>query len=356
MKNYLLVAALSALVMGCRPAKTEKETLLHIDLTHLFDKEVEKVPLEDWAKNVRFIPLETNDSILIKYILKVILHEDKLLVYHADRASVFDLSGRYLYDIGKLGEGPGEFARLDDIVSSNDLLYIKEKTDRIKVYDWNGKFKEVINIPNMGIRNYYPLRGTDVMVGHTPNLSGKNTNRLVFFRDTTVLAKIENTRIYDQGKIIVVFSNEMQILEGIPNTFKEMFNDTIFQIRPDYTLKPYAVVDLGNYGLPADFRYTIQPETVGENIFKGKVNLMVTGEQKDILYMHHFLDKEIYTIYYDKKEGKVHNVSLVYPENAYEIPENRHFVPRFISEDNRYLINHEQPENEENPVVILVER
>ena len=41
--------------------------------------------------------------------------------------------------------------------------------------------------------------------------------------------------------------------------------------------------------------------------------------------------------------------------DAFELPEEAYFTPKYISNDNRYLIDWEQPENDNNPVLILVE-
>ncbi|HBN42386.1 MAG TPA: 6-bladed beta-propeller, partial [Parabacteroides distasonis] len=48
-------------------------------------------------------------------------------------------------------------------------------------------------------------------------------------------------------------------------------------------------------------------------------------------------------------------VQFIYPENSFELPEEAYFTPKYISNDNRYLIDWEQPENDNNPVLILVE-
>ena len=45
--------------------------------------------------------LETNDSIRIESIKRIILNDEKLLVIHSDRLSLFDKEGKYLYEIGK---------------------------------------------------------------------------------------------------------------------------------------------------------------------------------------------------------------------------------------------------------------
>ena len=71
--------------------------------------------------------------------------------------------------------------------------------------------------------------------------------------------------------------------------------------------------------------------------------------------MHNFSDKDTYTLYYDIAEKQLAYVQFIYPENSFELPEEAYFTPRYISNDNRYLIDWEQPENDNNPVLILVE-
>ena len=94
--------------------KREIRGMYNNDLATVFDHQPQEVALKKWAKSIQFIPLQTNDSILIKYISRIIKHGDKLLVQHDNRASVFDLAGKYLYDIGKQGGGPDELVVYPD--------------------------------------------------------------------------------------------------------------------------------------------------------------------------------------------------------------------------------------------------
>lgn len=133
-------------------------------------------------------PLQTNDSILIKYISRIIKHGDKLLVQHDNRASVFDLAGKYLYDIGKQGGGPDEFSRISGLEPHDNLIYIKDSPIRIKIYDWQGKFHQTIQIPDKNIRRFYPLPKTNVILGHVPTSLATHPFGSIF-------AKIQSYRI-----------------------------------------------------------------------------------------------------------------------------------------------------------------
>ena len=56
--------------------------------------------LNEWGQT-RYVQLETNEFIQIKFIQRVILDGDKFLVVHSDRLSLFDKDGKYQYDIGE---------------------------------------------------------------------------------------------------------------------------------------------------------------------------------------------------------------------------------------------------------------
>ena len=132
MNKWLIIFAI--LLTACTGTSEKSEECITIDLATVFDHQPQEVALKKWAKSIQFIPLQTNDSILIKYISRIIKHGDKLLVQHDNRASVFDLAGKYLYDIGKQGGGPDEFSRISGLEPHDHLIYIKDSPIRIKIY------------------------------------------------------------------------------------------------------------------------------------------------------------------------------------------------------------------------------
>ncbi|MGY6560157.1 MAG: 6-bladed beta-propeller, partial [Nitritalea sp.] len=73
------------------------------------------------------VPLETTDASLIGKLDKAIRHEDKIFVLDSDLAKTvfcFDLDGKFLFKLGRLGKGPGEYRELRDIVlypSTNEI-------------------------------------------------------------------------------------------------------------------------------------------------------------------------------------------------------------------------------------------
>ena len=227
------------LLTVCTGTSEKSEECITIDLATVFDHQPQEVALKKWAKSIQFIPLQTNDSILIKYISRIIKHGDKLLVQHDNRASVFDLAGKYLYDIGKQGGGPDEFSRISGLEPHDHLIYIKDSPIRIKVYDWQGKFHQTIQIPDKNIRGFYPLPKTNVILGHVPNLSGNAPIRFYFCQDTVISDSIPYYKSYTEPPFVMTFTYEFRPFDGNKiAAFKEVFCDTLFKVSNDMKLTP----------------------------------------------------------------------------------------------------------------------
>ena len=83
--------------------------------------------LSEIAKSVEYISLETNDSSYLSLIQDVKSYKDRLYVVDfPGRILVFDMSGKFIQQIGSEGEGPGEFYNLSSFVIDKDseTLYL----------------------------------------------------------------------------------------------------------------------------------------------------------------------------------------------------------------------------------------
>lgn len=350
------IVLVSVLLTSCAGTSEKTEECPTIDLSAALDHQPQEIAVDKWAKSIRFIPLETNDSILVQSVSRVIKREDKLLVWHRDRASIFDLTGKYLYDIGRQGGGPEEFSQIGGLEPHDDLIYIKDSPTHIKVYDWQGRYRQTLRLPDKNIRGFYPIPQGNTILGHVPNLSGNRPFRLYFCQDTIVLDSIPYPRSYPPPEIVMLFTYEFRPFDGEQvHAFKELFCDTIFKVSDDRKLSPYALFNLGKYQVPEELRYQVTIEDIKQDLFSTKTIPVVSGQIGDRLYIHNFSDKDTYTFCYDMAEKQLSYLQLTYPENSWELPEEARFTPRFISQDNRYLIDWEQPENDDNPVLVLVE-
>lgn len=370
---YILILLCGVLAACSNPQTTtiEERNYYRIDFRSLLEKKKPtEVKLEEWGKNIRFITLEAKDTAPYLFINKLILNNDKLLIAHSDGISRFDLNGKRICEIGRKGDEPEEYSRLNGLFLKNDTIIVKDGNFNQKLYNWQGQFLgEKLTPEFRSMLDIYPLPDSDVFLGYIQNRSGKVDLRLVFFEDTTILKTISGRNKFEKTDDIIAhwgFYPEMKSFDGTIQAFKELFNDTIFQIGPDYTILPYAVVDLGKSGADDGYRYSLTQDMLlkdGFDIFNGKLALAAVGEKDDIIYFAHHHDQYTkenqyspYTFSYNKKSNQAYFQKIRYPDNEYEFTDNSTFVPHYISTDGKYLIDIERTKNGNNLVVVLVER
>lgn len=349
MKKLLFAACL--LLGAC--AGNDPQVCIRVDMVTAVEQPAQVKPLDQWAKSVRFIPLETNDSILIKRINDVIVHDDKVLVWHEHRLSLFDRNGKYLHDIGRQGGGPGEFTEVCNVWVDDRNVYLFDAGKYVKTYSWKGDFLSSMSVPRR-MQAVFPLRDKDVLGGYISNLSGQEPIKMVLFNGSTVLDSIPYSRTYPKSELIMVFYNEARAFSsGGRTAVKEMFNDTIFRFDRQLACRPYLVLDLGKYQPEAESRYTIRDPRI--SIFRDKVNLSVVGETDRYLFMTGRKSGKELCYVYDKKEKAASCIRWEYPEMRIELEEDAHFLPRTLSGDGKFLVSYQNPANDDNPVVVMAE-
>ena len=352
MKKTILIGALALALSACSEQKTEK--CIHIDLTNIIEADAEKVGLNEWAKNVKFIPLETNDNILIKYIDNVYQKDNKFLVSHGgNRVSIFDKNGKYLHDISSKGEGPTNFINVHDVTLHNDWIYIHETQNLIKVFDWKGTFIKKLELPAK-VDGLMTIEGKEEMLAYVPNLGGDESLRFYILKGETIVDSIANPFVYPKAAFSQMFYPEFQPTTGHLKAFLELHSDTLYRVTDDWKIRPYLSIGIGKYQPTRDERYKVVLADIRKNPMNGKLPIIVTGEVSNRIYMHSKYVKKDETFCYDKHTQEAGKLLLTYPENTLDIPEDAAFKPKAILSD-KYLVDWEQPDNDENPILVIVE-
>lgn len=85
MKTWILLFCLLLASCGGRQTQSsDHEGFYRIDFRSLVRYEALEVGLNEWGTNPRYVWLETNESIQLKSIQRVILDSDRFLVVHSD--------------------------------------------------------------------------------------------------------------------------------------------------------------------------------------------------------------------------------------------------------------------------------
>ena len=138
MEKLACVMLLITCLFGCKH-KDMNTTRIYFDFT----KHMEDIHSIDLIKNYKLIPLETSDSVIIGKIDKAILYKDKIYIatfYSAQAVYIFNLQGKFLHKISKIGRGPEEYLQLSDIFIDQDkqTLNLLSRIDaKLLTYDIN---------------------------------------------------------------------------------------------------------------------------------------------------------------------------------------------------------------------------
>ena len=213
--------------------------------------------LSDYVSEIKYIPLETNDSVLIGEIRQINYENEKILIGdHTGNCYLFNNNGKFIRKIGKRGQGPNEYLFLNQAIIHENLIYLKDAV-KMLIYDFNGSLVDNINLRSNGIPAEYrclkilPLKNNTFIMDVAIMGNGYYPKALLF---ETYQSKVKIINEYPNhiklDKSYSFFSSlETAIMyrfnDGI-RTYKSI-NDTIFTINHNMEIKDAFIFDLGKY-------------------------------------------------------------------------------------------------------------
>ena len=221
--------------------------------------------LSDYVTDIKYIPLETNDSVILAEIKTLVYENGKIMII--DRGSfncwVFDNEGKLYCKIDDRGQGPNEYIGISDMFVYENLIYLRASPHMLLIYDLNGKFIRKINSPkNMSeglmIRNFQPLKSN------------------IFFMDMATYELVYNPKAAlievegDSSKIVKEFIDPIKVekdiqaylvsevaipyhYKGNVRLYRRLNCDTIYMIGEDFEMKEAFIFNFGKYKPTMDF-------------------------------------------------------------------------------------------------------
>ena len=132
---------------------------IEIDSTNVITFDIKKTKeIKDvWEliDNIEYIPLETNDNVLMGNIEKLMLYNGKYYLLDGSIAYsvfIFNEDGSHYKTINNVGRGPQEYVKLNNMTIDkyNDELILTDRSDySLHFYDTDGNFKKK---ENCGVR------------------------------------------------------------------------------------------------------------------------------------------------------------------------------------------------------------
>ncbi len=222
---------------------------------------MEIIKLSQFTSNIKYIPLETSDEVLINRVTYFDISDDKILTTDNNTLFLFDLKGRLITKFGSKGRGPGEYLSIRNlnIIKSNKINF-RSLYDLFE-FDINGNFiNKYVNIFRMNsyfFSEYYQINDS-LFFGNIPNTTGKNEYKASIVNKQ---GKVEQTY-----KNYILFDHEkgrgFRTEDGFAsfNVYKDEilykcgYNDTLFQLGDKFQIKPKYVLDFGKYADPLSQR------------------------------------------------------------------------------------------------------
>lgn len=156
-KNIILLLVVFFVMCNKKP---------HIDDAVFVDLDKpEQVSLFDYFQAVELIPLETSADVLLVGISKMIIHKDNYYALDKNQSIifVFDETGKFVFKIGKRGQGAGEYTFIEDfnINPFTGNLEILEPYGKVHIYSLSGNYIETKQVTFTGFHATHAIIAID---------------------------------------------------------------------------------------------------------------------------------------------------------------------------------------------------
>jgi hypothetical protein len=235
------------------------------DLSLLPDS-AERIPLSEIFSTVDLVPLETSKECYIKNVMSSFTGHSWLIATQTDglgpaRVLEFGLDGKFIREIGRGGQGPGEhqgyYAQKMRFYASDSILFIPFDgaygLDESQIFSKQGQYQGYVKNPIDLTERIERLNDSTWM---TPgNITGipemqRDSLMLVLYDRKGEILKVFPRQLYPRKVLSGYFAHGWGpsfLMSGPEWHFYNPGNDTLFRISPD-RLIPLAVFHLGPKG------------------------------------------------------------------------------------------------------------
>ena len=319
MKKFILVLLASYFMFGC----TQKN--IGIDcLTLSVDLNQSPLHYNDVFSNAEVIPLETTDSSLIVYPFEAIEYKENLYIYdlHLAKTCVFDQKGKFIRQIGRKGQGPGEYSWLQSISidKKNDVLHLIEPIGKFHDFALDGKLIATRRYPNGSV--YHSMHHLDDhIVLWSPPIDNESDCIIIINPQTM---EIINT--YGNGPILLQDGDFYSCNEDL--YFFKYQENYVYKVTKDSLEISYqwdfGKDNLNMYDLEftyEDENYQAEKDLYWEYMKNETIPYLIINQGQNSKYYYACLRHQYKydkNIFYRKSDGKY----LVFGEETWNMPTN----------------------------------
>lgn len=321
---------LAIIISSCgRHEPADKNSIEIIDLNDALSN-ARPLNINDISTDLEFVRLETKDECLTGTRLFIYSNDRYLVAVDQAKILLFDRSdGRFIREIGRKGNGPGEYSRTYVVMpfdEENNLVYAGRNKSRYG-YSFDGQLEDTLSIPEL-VSEVGNIED-NVFAAFMPDYQGGEKKKiLIFNRRDSILNTFPNYLSAPNTNGFFVWNpNAWFYRLNKQLFFYQIFNDTVFQVGKA-ALTPKYVFDMGPYSPPYEMK-------TSQNFESEKYFIMrAIQESSGYLFCSFNFNKKNYTAIYDKSDRSV-MVNDYSPETGHGFINNEDdFVPLEFSSIN----------------------
>lgn len=346
--GWLLVLLLSFMV-SCKKSGTLHNVVLNDSLFQLITVDPDDIDQEkrscisEISDEVKYIPLQSGDSILIGKIKKIIVRDGVYYIWDnlSETIFCFNSEGKFISKICKQGEAPDEYPRISHFtinMENGNIIIYSDMSRCLYEYTKSGKLvkREIVSF----ILSSLAVKGdqTYCYLGKLPNVD--------FFKET-----------FPKSYRFLMLKDGHPSCQQLPYEFNECFlkiplsvnnfsfyNDTLLlteYLNPEIysidfagTLKPrYRIKFLTNRYTPT-FSENVDLERMTRETKQGNLTMLFDGFYETSKYLFFNYSRGLVGMaYVDKRKSTIHNMGyfLLDDFNQNTLPASMNFV------DDKYM-------------------
>ena len=311
-----------------------------VDLDHSKETNIEY--FSSYFDGGGIIALETTEKSLLGRIEKMCVSDDYFFFLDNTRVLVFRKDGKFLRDISKCGNGPGEYNRLSDITidDKNHEIFLLDATKRcVLVYDYENNYKRTIPLTGKSFSSKF-IYHDGALFFNTIGSHGLDKNWLLCRMDLegdNDIAYYLDADELNKGWYNLYYTNQQTF---IPSTigsplFMQIFMDKIFRFENGIP-KPYISICSESFPTKS-FVSDLNTENVSKKLM-----------DSDYLYsMFDYVENEMFlslkfnkgmttkTLIRNKQTSVSYLVDMFFNDILYEDEDASYIISSFDATDNK---------------------
>jgi len=218
------------------------------------------------ANEIRYIPLETTSACLLSRCRRVEIFNDNIYVADTKALYKFDMDGSFIQQIGKIGNGPGEYGSVlwfNFIDHTNEIILYSYPTGRINVHDAaSGKFKRSfrLDIEPCGVVEFPPGKLSFLTWNTKPSGNqGSRSEIYICNLEGDIIDSIPDEKMPNIGNIN---GPARYYVRNESLYYMDYFQDTLFSLTEDAVKESYASFGLKNRVDATQLELKISPREI----------------------------------------------------------------------------------------------